>query len=325
MDARGGHRGRRGRFMKIFRIEHNGQVRSGQVIEGRGQLFEPETDELQALVDAELAESRLTEEFVDLSGPLLPPVAATCVRDFITFEQHTAGSLRSVSAAAQVPEIWYEIPGFYFTNPHALIGTGVQVPIPPGCEQFDFELEVGAVLVADGFNLSVEEAAECIGGLTILNDWSARDLQRHEMKLGLGPAKGKDTATTLGPWMVSVDELSSARKDNHWDLRMSVSVNGQQIGSDTLANMAWSFAELVAYASRGTWVRSGDIIGSGTAGGGCLAEFWGWRGELDPRPLVVGDEVEMMVEGLGMIRNTVVASPPVHPIPTARRRTVLPQ
>ena len=142
------------------------------------------------------------------------------------------------------------------------------------------------------------------------------------MKLGLGPAKGKDTATTLGPVVVSVDELADLERDGFWDLPMEVRINGERLGGDTLANMAWSFAELIAYASRGTWVRAGDVIGSGTCGGGCLAELWGWRGAAgDPPPLAVGDVVEMSVERLGTIRNRVVPGPPVHPVPAARRRS----
>ena len=245
------------------------------------------------------------------------PVAA--IRDFITFEQHTAGSLRAVSGTDEIPEAWYEAPAFYFTNPHAAIGTGAPVTLPPGSVTFDFELEVAAVIGRAGYNLTVEEAEECIVGYTILNDWSARDLQRREMRVGLGPAKGKDTATTLGPVMVTADELEVYREGDRLGLDMEVMVNGELIGSDNLRQMAWSFAELVAYASRGTWVRPGDIIGSGTSGGGCLAEFWGWSGTEVPSPIRVGDTVTMRVAGLGQISNTVTRSPELHPVPSARR------
>lgn len=253
------------------------------------------------------------------TGPLHPPLPVTSLRDFITFEQHTAGSLRAVTGKDEVPEAWFEAPAFYFTNPHAAIGSGQDVPVPPGSEVFDFELEVAVVIGRDGYNLSVEEAWDHIGGYTIFNDWSARDLQQREMRVGLGPAKGKDTATTIGPVIVTPDELAASRDGDRLSLDMEVSINGHRIGGDSLANMAWSFAELISYASRGTWVRRGDILGSGTSGGGCLAEFWGWSGEQMPPPLAVCDEVSMTVEGIGTVSNRIVAGPPVHAVPAARR------
>ncbi|QSE89917.1 fumarylacetoacetate hydrolase family protein [Rhodococcus pseudokoreensis] len=263
------------------------------------------------------------------TGPRLPweptaqlavPVPVASIRDFITFEQHTAGSLRSVTGTSEIPQAWYDAPAFYFTNPHAAIGSGAVVPMPPGCEVFDFELEVAVVIGKPGFNLSVDEALGHVAGFTILNDWSARDLQGREMGVGLGPAKGKDTATTLGPTLVTPDELTGFRRDGHYDLAMEVFVNDTRIGGDTLANMAWTFAELIAYASRGTWVRPGDVLGSGTCGGGCLAELWGWRGDRQPPPLTIGDTVTMTVDGIGSIHNTVVTGPPLHRVPPATRR-----
>jgi 2-keto-4-pentenoate hydratase/2-oxohepta-3-ene-1,7-dioic acid hydratase in catechol pathway len=192
--------------------------------------------------------------------------------------------------------------------------------MPPGCTVFDFELEVAAIIGVDGHNLPVEEAERHIAGYGIFNDWSARDLQIHEMRLGLGPAKGKDTASTLGPYLVTPDELEPYRQGDRFDLTMTVSVNGTLIGKDSLANSAWSFPELIAYASRGTDVRAGDILGSGTCGDGCLVEFWGRAsGERVPPPLAIGDTVTMQVDGLGTIENIVVAGDPVHPVPTARR------
>ena len=156
----------------------------------------------------------------------------------------------------------------------------------------------------------------------IMNDWSARDLQRREMKVNLGPAKGKDFASTLGPWLVTADELEPYRDaDGFLALEMSVSVNGNLIGHDLLSNMGWPFEELVAYASRGAQVRAGDVLGSGTCGnGGCLAELWGRRGTLDPSPLRPGDVVEMTVEGIGTIRNTVTAGTKLPPVTSARSR-----
>jgi 2-keto-4-pentenoate hydratase/2-oxohepta-3-ene-1,7-dioic acid hydratase in catechol pathway len=260
---------------------------------------------------------------------LLPPLAAPTVRDFVAFEEHVEGVVASVAGGAGVVPEWYEAPTFYFTNPYALLGANDDVPVPPGSRMFDFECEVACVVGRDGASLAPEQAREHIFGYTILNDWSARDLQRREMKVQLGPAKGKDSATTLGPWLVTADELEPYRDgDGFLALDMRVSVNGVEVGQDLLSNMGWPFEELIAYASRGTVVRAGDVLGSGTCGnGGCLAELWGRRGELSPPPLQPGDVVEMTVEGIGTIRNRVVPGldlPPVAPArarPRARKRT----
>jgi 2-keto-4-pentenoate hydratase/2-oxohepta-3-ene-1,7-dioic acid hydratase in catechol pathway len=260
---------------------------------------------------------------------LLPPLQAPTVRDFVAFEEHVKGVRKSIDGVGGVVPEWYQAPQFYFTNPYALVGAHDDVPVPPGSERFDFELEVAVVIGKDGASLTPEIAGEHVFGYTILNDWSARDLQSREMKVNLGPAKGKDSASTLGPWLVTADELEPYRDDDGFlALDMRVSVNGEEIGQDLLSNMGWPFEELISYASRGTQVRAGDVLGSGTCGnGGCLAELWGRRGELSPPPLQPGDVVEMTVEGIGTIRNRVVAGldlPPVAPArsrPRARKRT----
>jgi 2-keto-4-pentenoate hydratase/2-oxohepta-3-ene-1,7-dioic acid hydratase in catechol pathway len=251
---------------------------------------------------------------------LLPPLAAPTVRDFVAFEEHVEGMV-APSGQPVAPE-WYQAPTFYFTNPYALIGAHDDVAVPPGSQRFDFELEVACVVGRDGASLSPEEARDAIFGYTVLNDWSARDLQGREMKVNLGPAKGKDSATTLGPWLVTADELEPFRDDEGFlALDLRVSVNGEQIGQDLLSNMGWPFEELVSYASRGTVVRAGDVLGSGTCGnGGCLAELWGTRGEAAPPPLRPGDVVEMTVEGIGTIRNRVVEGLALPPVAPARKR-----
>lgn len=303
--------------MRIASITIDGRPRWGKV---EGTQFIPVHQDTLPLDLLDRPESLRWDEPVVLSREQVfnPPLPATSIRDFITFEQHTAGALRAVTADTKVPAAWYDAPAFYFTNPHAAIGSGQEVPIPPGCEVFDCELEVGIVIGKDGYNLSVDEAWDHIAGMTIFNDWSARDLQQAEMRVGLGPAKGKDTATTLGPVLVTMDELAPYRRADRYDMQMQVFINDQLIGSDTLASMAWSFAELVAYASRGTWVRRGDVIGSGTCGGGCLAEWWGWRGQQWHPPLQEGDVVRMTVEGLGEISNRIGSRIPMHPVPAAR-------
>ena len=233
---------------------------------------------------------------------LLPPVPAPpSVRDFMAFEQHVAGAVRNRDPGANVPPAWYEIPTFYFSNPAGLVGAHDPVPMPPGCARLDLELEVAVVIGRPGTNIAVADAAAHIAGYTLLNDWSARDLQWHEMRIGLGPAKGKDTATTLGPALVTPDEVDGV------DVGLRAFVNGELLGSDSLSHMHWSFAQMIAYASRGTWLRTGDVLGSGTCGDGCLAELWGNRG-ADVRPsLQVGDRVRLEADVLGAVENEVVA------------------
>ncbi|MFF4060767.1 fumarylacetoacetate hydrolase family protein [Streptomyces sp. NPDC001668] len=254
---------------------------------------------------------------------LLPPLQPPTVRDFVTFEEHVEGVRRSVDGAAGVPERWYAAPTFYFTNPYAVYGPHDDIPVPPGSSLLDFELEVAAVIGKEGRDLTPEQARDHIVGYTVFNDWTARDLQSAEMKVGLGPCKGKDTATTLGPYLVTADELERYRDaDGFLRLALTATVNGEVVGRDLLSNMSWTFEELVAYASRGTVVRPGDVLGSGTCGnGGCLAELWGVRGEQSPPPLKPGDTVTLTVEGIGTVSNTVIAGREPEPLPTARRRT----
>ncbi|MFE9686685.1 fumarylacetoacetate hydrolase family protein [Streptomyces sp. NPDC006285] len=256
---------------------------------------------------------------VRLLAPLQPP----SVRDFVTFEEHVEGVRRSVDGAAGVPEQWYTAPTFYFTNPHSIYGPGDDIPVPPGSAILDFELEVAAVMGREGRDLTPEQAREHIVGYTVFNDWSARDLQSAEMKVGLGPCKGKDTATTLGPYLVTADELEPHRDaDGFLRLALTAEVNGEKVGEDLLSNMSWTFEEMTAYASRGTRVVPGDVLGSGTCGnGGCLAKLWGRRGEQTPPPLKPGDTVTLTVEGLGTLTNTVVAGAHTVPVPTGRNRS----
>ncbi|MFJ8818496.1 fumarylacetoacetate hydrolase family protein [Amycolatopsis thermoflava] len=310
--------------MRFATYSLDGEVRAGVVV-GDGVHPLPPDLTVLGLVRAGLPAALEAGSSV-LSGPsvpldrvrLLPPLEPPTVRDFVAFEEHVEGVVASVSGGSGVVPEWYEAPTFYFTNPYALLGAFDDVPVPPGSRLFDFELEVAAVVGRDGSSLAPDEVE--IFGYTVLNDWSARDLQRREMKVQLGPAKGKDSATTLGPWLVTADELESYRDgDGFLELDLRVSVNGTEIGQDLLSNMGWPFEELVSYASRGTWVRAGDVLGSGTCGnGGCLAELWGRGRELPP--LAAGDVVEMTVEGIGTIRNTVVAGVELPPVRAARPR-----
>ncbi|MFG2799926.1 fumarylacetoacetate hydrolase family protein [Streptomyces pseudovenezuelae] len=254
---------------------------------------------------------------------LLAPLRPASVRDFVTFEEHVEGVRRSIDGASGVPDDWYTAPTFYFTNPHAVFGPHDDIPVPPGSSVLDFELEVAAVIGKEGRDLTPEQARDHIVGYTVFNDWSARDLQSAEMRIGLGPCKGKDTATTLGPYLVTADELEPYRDtDGFLRLALTAEVNGQVVGKDLLSNMSWTFEEMTAYASRGTRVMPGDVLGSGTCGnGGCLAELWGVRGEQTPPPLKPGDTVSLTVEGIGTLTNTIVPGAAPVPLPTGRRRS----
>lgn len=254
---------------------------------------------------------------------LLPPVYPTAMRDFLTFQAHVDGMERGHGNPG-APEEWFEAPIFLFMAPHAVTGPYADVAMPPETERFDFELEIAAIVCRDVRNATLEDAHAAIGGYCVMNDWSARDVQSREMKLKLGPSKGKDFATTIGPWVVTADELDEHRDaDGFLDLGMTVSVNGSRVGEDRSGHMGWSFEQMVSYASRASWVKAGEVLASGTCASGSLAESWGRKGRLDPPPLQVGDVVEMTVEHIGTIRNEIVASDEVvPPVPTARRRPV---
>jgi 2-keto-4-pentenoate hydratase/2-oxohepta-3-ene-1,7-dioic acid hydratase in catechol pathway len=256
---------------------------------------------------------------------LLAPLVPAAIRDFVAFEEHVEGISASVDGKSEVVPEWYQAPTFYFTNPHTVLGPGEPMN-PPVCERLDFELELAAVIGAvpgsDGANLTPDAAASHIFGYTIMNDWSARDLQSREMKVRLGPAKGKDFGTTLGPWIVTADELAPFIDDEGFlAVRAEVFVNGDLVGEDLVSNMGWPFGELVAYAARNSRVVPGDVLGSGTVGnGGCLADLWGRRGALTPPPLAEGDEVRMVIEGIGELATKVGAAVAAPALPAARTR-----
>lgn len=242
-----------------------------------------------------------------LSEVLLRPPIPTppSIRDFMAFEQHVAAGAKR--RGEPVPDQWYKMPTFYFSNPHAVIGPTDDVILPAGCERFDFELEVAVVLGRSATNLKVEEARDTILGFTVMNDWSARDFQMAEATIrGPGPSKSKDGATTLGPMLISADELSENWEGRLPDLEMKVSVNGLEYGRDELTNMYWSFEQLIAHASRDAWVRPGDVLATGTCGYGCLSELHGLNPGQFPW-LQPGDVVTVEVSCLGSISNRVVA------------------
>lgn len=239
---------------------------------------------------------------VTLSAPIPCPPS---VRDFMAFETHVVTSMQALGRS--VEPAWYEIPAFYFTNPAAITGPHGDVSIAPGSVEFDYELEVAAIIGRGGSDLTLREARDSIAGYSILCDWSARDLQEREMRIGLGPSKGKDAATGLGPWLVTPDELEDRRTASGFDLAMDVTVNGHPYSAGNLADLYWSFEQMIAYSSRGTQLRPGDVIGSGTVGTGCILELSLVHGQHNYPYLREGDDVRLRVDGLGEQRCTIVA------------------
>jgi 2-keto-4-pentenoate hydratase/2-oxohepta-3-ene-1,7-dioic acid hydratase in catechol pathway len=298
--------------MRIATFTYGGRERAGVVAGDRVHPF-PDGVDVRALIESDAAPEPAPGVGLPLAEVRLrAPLRPTSVRDFVAFEEHVEGVRRSVDGASGVVDAWYDAPTFYFTNPHTIIGPDDDVAFPAGSVARDFELEVAAVLGRDG----------SIFGYTIFNDWSARDLQSREMKVNLGPAKGKDFAGTLGPWIVTADELEPYRDaDGFLNLWCTAAVNGVEVGRDLLSNMGWTFETMVAYAARDSRVLPGDVLGSGTVGnGGCLAELWGRRGRQDPPPLRDGDVVTLSVQGIGALSNRVVTAPPGAPLPPVRRR-----
>jgi 2-keto-4-pentenoate hydratase/2-oxohepta-3-ene-1,7-dioic acid hydratase in catechol pathway len=313
--------------MKIARWEKDGAVGEGVVVEdqvipfGNGATVADVLGEglAAALVRAEALDQA---QGVPLdSVRLLAPLVPTTIRDFVAFEEHVEG-MAARRGGSVAPE-WYDLPTFYFTNPLSLLGPGDTVT-PPATQRLDYELEIGIVVGAlpgsDGANLDAGTAARSIFGYTIFNDWSARDVQGREMNVHLGPCKGKDFGTSIGPWIVTADEFEDLiDPDGFLALHLEVEVNGTLVGEDLLSNMGWPIPELVAYASRNTRVVPGDLLGSGTAGnGGCLAELWGLGRDIPS--LQEGDEVVMRAERIGELRGRVGAPVSVPPIPRARVR-----
>jgi 2-keto-4-pentenoate hydratase/2-oxohepta-3-ene-1,7-dioic acid hydratase in catechol pathway len=289
----------------------SGGDRVGVVHEAEVHGFEPALSLLDLLDRGDLQREgqriiKSPSERIPLEGARLrAPLQPRSLRDCTGFLQH----LRNVSATADMPVDGrhLEFPPFYFSNPAAVIGPYDDVPIAPDSAMFDYELEIAAVIGRPGATIPLAQAEDHIAGYMLLCDWSARDLQMNEMPLRLGPAKGKDTANTLGPMLVTPDELEPFRSGRAFDLEMTGYVNGELVSRGRWNTIDWGFADMITYASRGTVVRVGDVIGSGTVETGCLFEHYcadpdHFRGWLQP-----GDDVRLVVEQLGELRQRVVA------------------
>ena len=254
------------------------------------------------------------EAFYELLAPVPHP---TSCRDGYAFRQHVAAARRNrkVDMIAEFDQY----PIFYFTNHNAIQGPGEVECMPDHFEKLDFELEVAVVIGKKGRNITAAEADSYIAGFMIMNDMSARTLQMEEMLLNLGPAKGKDFSTIIGPWLVTPDELEEYKtlpKEGHignaYQLDMSCTVNGLKVSSGNMADMDWTFAEIVERCAYGVDILPGDVIGSGTVGTGCFLELNGTGLLNDPgyatQWLQEGDIVEMEITGLGLLTNIITRS-----------------
>ena len=237
-----------------------------------------------------------------LFGP--PMLQPTSLRDFYAFERHVKTMWER--RGGTVPEAWYRLPIFYFSNVSEIRGPDDPVWCPAASEELDYELEVAGLVDTPVKDIGADDGERAIGGYMIFNDWSARDLQREETTVRLGPAKGKDFASSIGPWLVTPDELADVRSGKGYDLGMTATVNGTELSRGTWADTEFSFGEMVARASADALLRPGDLLGSGTVGGGCLLEI---KDEVFKRWLEPGDRVSLTVERLGTLETTIVAHP----------------
>ena len=258
---------------------------------------------IDALADLLAAEAGDSMDASTLAfGP--PVLAPPTFRDFYAFERHVGTMWKRRDM--EIPEAWYRLPIFYFSNVSEIRGPDDPVWAPRGSTELDYELEVAALIDTPVRDLEASRGAEAIGGYTILNDWSARDLQREETTVRLGPAKGKDFASSIGPWLVTPDELADVRTEKGFDLAMTATVNGQELSRGTWASAHFSFGDMVERASADVRLRPGDLLGSGTVGTGCLLEV---RDEILGRYLQPGDTVTLTIERLGSLSAPIIERP----------------
>jgi 2-keto-4-pentenoate hydratase/2-oxohepta-3-ene-1,7-dioic acid hydratase in catechol pathway len=311
--------------MKIARIDVDGTTRLGIVDADRVQPLSADVELLGLLAASAAERQEIVERSKDGSTLALSDVRLrasiepTTLRDFLTFEEHLEGSLKLLGATEPHP-IWYEMPVFLFYNSNAVVGPAEPVAVPPGCELLDFELELAVVIGKAGKDLTPDQARDHIAGYTLFNDWSARDLMAPVIPFGMGPMKGKDFANSFGPWIVTADELEPYRRDGRIALELHAELNGVPLpaGGDNSVNMAWSFEEMIAFASRGTELKPGDVLASGTCGGGCLLEYWAHVDTEQVPPLKPGDVVTLVAEGIGALSNPIVSGTRPVPLPKAR-------
>jgi 2-keto-4-pentenoate hydratase/2-oxohepta-3-ene-1,7-dioic acid hydratase in catechol pathway len=260
-------------------------------------------DALVAAAMARAAPATVADPVPLAGARLLAPVGRPpSVRDFYAFEAHVATARRG--RGMEVDPDWYDLPIFYFSNPVSIVGPDAVVAVPPGCERLDYELEVAAVVGREVADPAAADWLDAVAGFTVLNDWSARDLQAREMRQMLGPAKGKDFATSLGPYLVTPDELPDVATGRP-RATMVARVDGRERSRGQLADIHHAWGTLLEHAGRGTRLLPGDVIGSGTVGTGCILELALTHGAEAEPWLAPGQVVELDVEGLGVLRNSV--------------------
>lgn len=289
--------------MVIARVGTGVDTLVGHVEDG---LLRPSTQPASVL-------EALRDGIEDTGDPLpfraeLPIDWPASLRDCLGFLEHVRNTRRSRGVTEALAPVWSERPAFYFANPASLLPSTAPVEVPTGCQMFDYEFEIGAVLTSGGTNLTADEAGRCIGGYVLYCDWSARDVQAEERVMQIGQGKAKDSAITLGPWILPAAEAAPYRREDGFAFEVAAAVNGERVLQTTFLGMDWSFEELVAYSSYGAGVRAGDIIVSGTVPGGCLLESSGaadFRGWLKP-----GDQVELDGGPLGTISAEVLPARP---------------
>ncbi len=284
-----------------------------QFLTGGERLMDDARVVQEAITSGKAGEAEKADDVKKLLAPV--PKPPSC-RDAYAFRQHVATARRN-RGVPMIPE-FDQYPVFYFTNHNSIIGEGELVVEKDHLEKLDFELECAIVIGKRGKNIEAKDADSYIAGLTIMNDFSARVLQMEEMKLNLGPAKGKDFATAIGPWLVTLDELEERKSRTEfgstWDLRMTAKHNGMQISEGNLNTMTWTFAEIIERASYGVELNPGDVIGSGTVGTGCYLELNGTRTleakeagkTYEPVWLQAGDTIELEIELLGKLNHKIV-------------------
>ena len=291
------------RFATISTLRHTSQP--ALVIEDR--VYTLPYPDMSAVIaaGAEVAASKKSNESLSVDDvKFLSPLKPNSLRDGYAFEQHVKTANKN--RGRDVPQEWYEFPVFYFTNPNAIFGHDDEIPYPYYTNAMDYELEVAVVIGRAGTNIKAEEAEQYIFGYTIFNDWSARDVQRKEMAVGLGPAKGKDFASSFGPVIVTREALAdkAVGRPGVYDLTMAARVNGVEMSRGNFKDMHWSFGEIIERASDSVTLYPGDVIGSGTVGTGCLLELTKFQGPW----LRHGDVIELEIERIGVLRNTIAPS-----------------
>lgn len=254
-------------------------------------------DAVEEALDDPPAEAARPLEEVRLLAPLPWPMT---LRDFYAFEEHVERANKRRGQG--VPDAWYEIPVFYFSNPMTVVGPAEPVLPPAEATMLDYELEVAWTIREPLRNPTPEEAADAVAGITVMNDWSARDLQAQEMEVGLGPSKGKDFATSLGPALVTPDEFRGQESGKAWDLEMTALVDGEERSSGNLDDLHWSLGEMTAHAASDVTLHPGEVLATGTVGTGSLLDL----GVEPDGFLQPGDTVSLEVEGVGVLENTVL-------------------